>query len=243
MTSMNKLIKLICISFIFLAGQVHSGEFLVCIHGFMRTYRVMSRIEKAFEKSGWEVLNWDYPSRDKRIEEHAEDLVVILNEIACERPGEPIHFVTHSLGGIIVRAALNHPNCPKEAKIGKAVLIAPPNQGAIFARKLKENAFFRWVMGDQSGYELMNAPNFKHLGPFPETKEVLIIAGNLGFNPYIKGSNDGKVAVDETLLNTPHEHTIVGAGHSWISISPKVIRLAKSFLIDEREEHLTLEEE
>ncbi len=59
-----------------------------------------------------------------------------------------------------------------------------------------------------------------------------MIAGNLGFNPFIKESNDGKVAVKETFLNTPHEHCVVGAGHSWISLSPKVIRVAKAFLFE-----------
>jgi len=198
----------------------------------MRTHRNMSRIEKAFKKSGWEVINWDYPSRSKMIEDHGLDLVACLKEIAKKRPGKPIHFITHSLGGVIVRSALNHPDCPQEAKMGKAVLIAPPNQGAIFARKFKSFIFFRGMMGKHAGYELMHTPDFEHIGQFPSTKEVLVIAGNLGFNPYIKESNDGKVAVKETFLSTPHMHCIVGAGHSWICFSPKVIRVAKAFLLE-----------
>ncbi len=92
--------------------------------------------------------------------------------------------------------------------------------------------FYDQALGDYAGAELMDFTNFQHLGPFPPTKKVLVIAGNLGFNPFIKESNDGKVAVKETFLNTPHEHCVVGAGHSWISLSPKVIRVAKAFLFE-----------
>ena len=232
---MNKLITLFSIIFIVSTSSIFSEELLLCVHGFMRTHRNMSRIEKAFTKSGWEVINWGYPSRSKMIEDHGLDLVASLKEIAEKRPGKPIHFITHSLGGVIVRSALNHPDCPHEAKIGKAVLIAPPNQGAIFARRFKSFFFFRWMMGKHAGYELMNTPSFEHIGQFPNTKEVLVIAGNLGFNPYIKESNDGKVGVKETFLSTPHMHCIVASGHSWISLSLNVIRVAKAVLLPELE--------
>ena len=190
----------------------------------------MARIEKAFIQEGWEVVNWSYPSRSKMIDHHAYDLAFILNRIAKKHPGSSIHFITHSLGGLIVRAALNDPCCPEEAKHGCAVLIAPPNQGATFARSLNRFSFFRKMMGSYAGYELMTEEDFDHIGEFPLTKKVLVIAGNFGFNPFIKTSNDGKVAVDETFLSTPHEHCIVGAGHSWITWSPKVIRIAKNYL-------------
>ncbi|NGX51478.1 MAG: hypothetical protein K1060chlam2_01344 [Chlamydiae bacterium] len=230
---MNKLIKLLCIIFIVTVQGIFAGEEgrIICIHGFMRTHRNMSRIEGAFQKEGREVINWEYASRSKTIEEHGADLVMMLQEAAAERPEEPIHFITHSLGGIIVRAALNHPDCPMEAKIGKAVLIAPPNQGSIFARKCKRFPLFRRMMGEYAGLELMNTPNFEDIGQFPSSKEVLIIAGKLGFNPFIEGRNDGKVAVEETLLTTPHNHHIVSAGHSWICYSSEVIRLAKAFFL------------
>lgn len=203
---------------------------VVCVHGFLRTHRNMAPIEKALKKEGWTVINWSYPSRDKRIQEHAEDLALVLAEIAEAHPGKPIHFVTHSLGGLIVRAALNVPHCPEEAKQGRAVLIAPPNQGAAYARALSRLGFFRKLMGLASGQELMTEESFAHIGTFPETKEVLVIAGNLGFNPLIKESNDGKVGLSETHLVTPHDFCTVAAGHSWITWSPTVIKIAKNYL-------------
>ncbi len=65
-------------------------------------------------------------------------LVGLLKEIAAEKRGEPIYFVTHSLGGIIVRAAVNHPECPKEVAFGKAVLLAPPNKRSLTCQAIQD---------------------------------------------------------------------------------------------------------
>ena len=79
----------------------------------------------------------------------------------------------------------------------------------------------------------MIANNFDYLGNFPSNIPVLIIAGDFGYNPILTGKNDGKVAVDETFLSTPHEHETVHAGHSWISYNSKAINLAKKFIMNQ----------
>jgi len=201
---------------------------IVCVHGFMRKGGNMSAITRSFQKEGCMVVNWTYPSRQKTIEEHAEDLVKDLQFIA---QGKPISFVTHSMGGLIVRCALNHPDCPEDAKRGKAVLIAPPNGGSSLARYLHQYAFIRRVLGDKSGKQLMTAEDFDHLGDFPEQMPVLVIAGTMGFNPFISGKNDGKVTVAETRLSTLYTHETVCAGHCWISHCPTTLQKAKHFML------------
>ena len=71
---------------------------------------------------------------------------------------------------------------------------------------------------------------FEHLGQFPSSMEVLVIAGTCGFNPTIDGKNDGKVGVEETVFLTPHEFKTVFAGHSWICHTLKTVEIAKEFL-------------
>jgi hypothetical protein len=138
--------------------------------------------------------------------------------------------VTHSLGGIITRLTLNHPGCPDEAKIGKAALMAPPNQGSSFGRFLGHFGIMQKFLGPKTGKELLTHTNFDHIGEFPETKKVLIVAGNFGFNPVLGGANDGKVLVSETELNTPHEHAIYFVGHSWIMYDTKVMHKIRAFV-------------
>lgn len=210
-------------------------ESVICLHGFFRSYRCMIPIANVVRDEGLNVYLWDYPSRKKTIEQHAECLVEILNAIAKDNPSEPIHFVTHSLGGLIVRTAMNHPNCPKEAKIGKAILLAPPNRGAVLARSFHGWPIIRWIFGKKAGHQLMTytETDMHNLGTFPETKQVMVIAGKKEsqFFKWAKVPNDGKVTVDETRLNSPHNHHILNVSHSWIMTSRESIALTKGFLL------------
>ncbi len=203
--------------------QIHpkSGT-VIFVHGFMRSSKNMSALAFSFQKDGWNFENWSYPSRQKHIEEHAKDLVDRVKLISQQSPGKPISFVTHSMGGLIVRCALNHQDCPEEAKMGRAILIAPPNRGSIFARKLYNNRLARGILGQKSGKQLMTTSHngFDKLGDFPNHMPVLVISGTAGINPMIPDANDGKVAFHETCLKTPHYHESSFSGHSWICHTP-----------------------
>lgn len=204
---------------------------VVCVHGFMSSPKRLRGLVSSFKKDGWQTENWSYPSKQKNIEEHAQDLVLRLNQIAIQRPDQPINFVAHSMGGLIVRCALNHLECPQEAKMGRAVLIGPPNKGSIYARELYKCRPLRKVLGEKSGTQLMRTPfnGFDKLGDFPDQMHILIISGTAGINPMIRGINDGKVGLQETCLKTPHFHEKSFAGHSWLCSTPTVIKKAKRF--------------
>lgn len=205
-------------------------DYVIGIHGFLGHPSTMHFLKKRLQKEGWEMINWKYPSRDRTIQEHAQKLVNNMQDWASKKPMRPLHFVAHSMGCLVLRAALNHPACPYEAKIGKAVLFAPPNQGTAWGRCLRYVPFVKKIAKDAAGKELMTEKDFQHLGDFPSSVRVLVIAGNAGFNPFISGENDGTIAVDETYLNTPHEHRIVDASHKSIVFNKKAYKLTKYFL-------------
>ena len=229
---MKYLKKILLIFALGLSANAFAQPRAVLVHGFMRGKGNMAAIESSLKKEGFETTNWTYPSKKETIEEHGKNLVQELLYIAKESPGEPIHFASHSMGGLVIRSALNHPNCPNEAKIGRAVLVAPPNRGSAFARSLGKSFLFKSFFGDKAGNQLRTTESdgFDYLGQFPSTVQVLIISGTAGINPLLNEDNDGKVAVSETCLNTPHYHQNCKAGHSWICYSPKVIRITKEFL-------------
>jgi len=116
--------------------------------------------------------------------------------------------------------------------MGRAVLVAPPNRGSLFARSLQKFKPIRWFLGEKSGRQLITTPTdgFDQLGNFPKDMPIMIISGTAGWNPVISDINDGKVASKETCLKTPHDHASCYAGHSWICYSPSVIKKTKSFL-------------
>lgn len=214
----------------FLPIFLSATESVYCLHGFMRSPKSMQPMAKAFQREGYEAYSWGYPSKDKTIEEHATSLVQELQATAKSNLNEPIHFVTHSLGGIIVRAALNHPDCPKEAKIGRAVLLGPPNQGSHFGGTVGKVKPVQKLLGENAGSELLMGEPFDYVGQFPESMDVLVISGTFGWNPFAGGFNDGLVGVKETSLKTPHKQIMVFSGHAWIMYSDTVINHAVKFI-------------
>ncbi|NGX45422.1 MAG: hypothetical protein K940chlam2_00576 [Chlamydiae bacterium] len=185
---------------------------------------------RAFEREGYQTVNWSYPSKEGTIGEHALYLNLKLQEIAHERPGEKIHFVTHSLGGIVLRTAINLPTCPEEARNGGAVLLAPPNRGSQFAHFLNKYQWVHEIFGRHAGRELLTKQNFNEVGEFPDSMRVMVVGGTAGINPWVAGDNDGKVAFEETCLKTPHTHIKTWAGHSWMMWDKRVIKRSIDFL-------------
>jgi len=223
------LILVLIINYTYL--QANEGS-VVCIHGFIRSYKCMIPMGNTLENEGFDVYLWDYCSRRNTIEGHADHLVALLNVIAKNKPGQPIHFVTHSLGGLITKTALNHPNCPEEAKIGKAVLLAPPAQGSSLARSIGHLYPIKWVFGKKAGYQLITytKEDMAALGEFPPQKNVLVIAGVKGSSMFFDTPNDGKVTLEETKLSTPHAHYVLYVNHTWIMTSRESIAITKKFL-------------
>lgn len=206
-----------------------SAESVVAIHGIFGAPWTLNYIVKNLEKENRSIVNWGYPSTKKTIEEHGAELVLELRKIAEEKPDAPIHFVAHSMGGLVLRAALNHPDCPNEAKIGKAVLMGTPNHSPEWGRFLGQFSLAN-KLGGASGRQLMSEEGYEEIGDFPPEVEVLVIAGNLSLNPFIHQENDGEVAVEETLLKTPHRHITLKTGHKLMLLDKRVCVLIQDFL-------------
>ena len=99
----------------------------------------MSRLAHRLSDAGYTVYNWDYPSRKFGILELVQSLEAYAQVVA--RTSERVDFVTHSMGGLLVRGALSRGAVPN---VGRVVMLAPPNQGSEIASKAKE---YEWARG------------------------------------------------------------------------------------------------
>jgi hypothetical protein len=178
---------------------------------------------------------FQYDSLKNTIYGHGKRLVYMLQYIVEQKPGEPIYFVTHSIGALILRSAVNQPECPLEAKQGKAVLLAPPNKGSCLARSLGKTDLIRLTLGQKSGGEIMNIRSediSRCFGEFPPTMRVLVLAGNKGVNTLFGDApNDKLLTVEETRLNTIHEHKTLHISHGDFLNNRCAISLVKNFLL------------
>ncbi len=209
-------------------------ECVILLHGLARTTGSMRRMEKALQKSGYLTCNMGYPSRKYPVGYLAEKYIPLAME-AClgktdEKKLQKIHFVTHSMGGILVRYYLAR---HVVANLGRVVMLAPPNHGSEIVDKLGDKWWFRRFNGPGGcslGTESGSAPN--SLGPanFP----VGIITGNRSFDPLfsrmVARPNDGKVSVASAHLNGMRDFLVVPLGHTFIMTNKEVIRQAIFFL-------------
>ncbi|MBN1534891.1 MAG: alpha/beta hydrolase [Spirochaetes bacterium] len=205
-----------------------SRDYVVLLHGISRSPRSMRRIETALAAQGYSVINFGYPSTRESIEEIAANLHMTIGGIP---PGKSrIHFVTHSLGSIVVRYYLHRYRTPR---LGRIVMIAPPNRGSQLARHLSRWKAYRQVFG-RAGEEVTGAPGTIPQVIPPPKAEFGIIAGGLGFplglNPFLPGDNDGTVSVEETKLPGMKDFILLRGQHSLLLLQGDVIRNIVQFL-------------
>jgi pimeloyl-ACP methyl ester carboxylesterase len=213
-----------------LASAVVNQEYVILLHGLCRTSRSMVPMERALAQAGYHVLNVDYPSRTAGIETLSED--AIGRAVAdCEKAGaEKIHFVTHSLGGILVRSYLARHTIPQ---LGRVVMLGPPNQGSEVVDSLGSWWAFKKLngpVGGELGTDKNSTPN--QLGPANFC--VGVIAGDRSINwinsRLIPGRDDGKVSVERTRLAGMADHLVLHATHPFLMRNRTAIRQTIYFL-------------
>lgn len=194
-----------------------ADHLIVLLHGLGRTRRSLARMDGALVRAGFTTARLDYPSTRRPIEDHAATVADLLDHVPTPRK---LSFVSHSLGGLIIRRLLDY-EAPWRSAVERIVMVAPPNQGASLAASLDKGSVMRAILGPSYG---QIAQGFATTLPVPDVP-VAIFAGDVAGLP-----GDGLVTVDETRLEGMSEHHVVPAIHTFVMNHPAVIRRAVSFL-------------
>jgi triacylglycerol lipase len=227
--TMNRLL----LPFILLAATAAislASEGVILLHGLCRTDDSMARMASALKKEGFVVVNVDYPSRASNVEELAEQTISETLRDPKLAGVDKVHFVTHSMGGILVRQYLK---TNQVARLGRVVMLGPPNQGSELVDKLGDLALFEKINGP-AGKQLGTGPNSvpNQLGPVGF--ELGVIAGDRSINwinsRMIDGPDDGKVSVQRTKVSGMKDHLVIHASHPYIMRNDEAIRETIQFL-------------
>lgn len=206
------------------------NECVILLHGLARTSSSMDKMAESLEAKGYKTVNYDYPSREKSIKSLSETVIPqALNKCSAYNPWK-IHFVTHSLGGILVRYYLSN---KKISNLGKVVMLSPPNQGSEVVDKLSSFPGFTLINGP-AGHELGTDSESVPLNLGPADFELGIITGNKSLNLIlsllIPGKDDGKVSVERAKLQGMSDFLVVPHSHTFIMESDDVIKQTIHFL-------------
>ncbi|MGH1455581.1 MAG: alpha/beta fold hydrolase [Alphaproteobacteria bacterium] len=215
------------------------NELVILLHGILRSKMDMHFLNKNFEENGYDTLNILYPSREKSLEDIAEFVQEKLDNCP-QYHGEDtmIHFVTHSMGGLIARYYIA---TYKPKNLGKVVMLGPPNTGSEFADWLSETEIlapiFKTIFGP-AGQQL--GTKYKHIDG-DITYPLGIIAGTMSINPLapwiLNGEHDGIVPVERTKIDGMTDHITIPATHSFMMFNGDVIEQALYFLKNSKFKH------
>jgi pimeloyl-ACP methyl ester carboxylesterase len=211
-----------------------SVQGVVLLHGIARTSRSLNRLQRALQQTGFATLNLDYASRKATLDDLARQVHPAISAFADTIDG-PLHFVGHSMGGLLMRVYLA---TYRPKRLGRAVMLGTPNTGSEVADALRMLFVYRAFYGP-AGQQLSTTQD-PTLRTLPAVDyPVGIIAGCRTIDPIssffiLPRPNDGKVSVQRTRLEGMADHIVVAASHTGLTRHPLAVEQTVAFLREGR---------
>lgn len=201
----------------------HPRELVVLVHGLLMPGAATAFLARRLRAAGFDTLSFAYPSVRGNLEDIAARLARAVSQHAAPR----IHFVGHSLGGLVLLTMLHrHP----DMNTGRALLLGSPCTACSAADQLARRPGWQLLVG-----RVLPAWRVQHGEAVARRVETGMIAGTrrigLGrFLVVLDGANDGMVTVEETRLRGLTDHVIMPVSHSGMLVSARVAHQADVFL-------------
>ncbi len=206
-------------------------ECVILLHGLARSSRSMKKMARFFQQKGYAAINAGYPSTTLPVEKCADYLAQAIH-LASSQNFSRIHFITHSLGGIVLRYTFRS-QVPDN--IGKVVMLSPPNHGSEIVDTLGSWKLFQWINGP-AGQQLTTFHD-----SIPNTLGAAIASTGIitgdrhaffdkWFSSLIKGDNDGKVSVESARLENMRDFLVVHESHPFIMNAQSVLEQSLYFI-------------
>jgi len=229
-----KVVLMILLGYLFLIPlycEAAETQCVILLHGLARSHFSMSKLELTLKQHHYVVVNEDYPSTKKSIEQLANQYIPPMINVCLQHHAAHINFVTHSLGGIVLQDYLQD---HKISHLARIVMLGPPNHGSPLADWMHDNSLFKWITGP-AGQELTtqknSTPNRLHLN---SRIQVGIIAGSYSLIPFgqyiFHEANDGKVAVSSTQIKTMKDFILMPVSHTFMMSNTSVEKQILNFL-------------
>ena len=206
-----------------IAHQPQTDQVVVIVHGLYMHGIAMLPLQRHLVACGFQCKRFSYPSLRLSVEDNATQ----LTEYLCGIDTPVVHFVCHSLGGLVVRAMLVRSNWQRP---GRVLTLGTPHLGSYVAKRLGASSAFAPIVGHSLTHGLDG-----DLPPWPKARQVATIAGTLDVGagrlvPGLPKPNDGTVALAETDLGSGYPRAILPVTHTSMLFSRTVADYACSYL-------------
>ena len=206
-----------------------NGESVIVIHGFARRARSMRRLADAVHDAGYEVRNVNYVSIRRSLDEIKADVFGKFDRYISNNPSKKIHFVGHSLGGLLIRSYLDQAQIEN---LGSVILMGTPNKGTSVADRYEGKWYVSWMgaliadlgAGNSGFLETLEEPYYT----------VGVIAGSKPYKWFthaaLEGMHDGLVTVESAKLSGMTDFVVIDVNHSRMKRDKRVIDQVIYFL-------------
>ena len=214
------------------------ADTIIVIHGLGRTPASMAILGSRLEHEGFRVVRFGYPSTSEPIDVLVGHLMTVVGQ-CCATEADTVHFVTHSMGGVLLRAYLARQPRPHD---GRVVMLSPPNQGSEIVDAFADSPLLRSFLGPAGVRLGTDATGMANQLP-PIRFSLGIITGDRSLNPLgswlIPGPDDGKVGVERARLDGAADFIVLPATHTFIMNRSDVAAEVAHFLRRGRFRHET----
>lgn len=194
------------------------GERVALVHGFLANSLMLAVLSHRLERHGYRTSPWGYRNMLCSLLVHAERFAEELRRLDADPTVGKLHLVTHSMGCIVARAALDR---VRPAKLGRFVMLAPPNRGSFVATRVART--FGWLF--RPVVELTTAEDsLVNSLPTPQGVEIGVIAAGRDF----------LISPESTRPDAPHDHATIPCLHSSLLYRRDAADLVAAFLRDGR---------
>lgn len=190
------------------------SEHVALIHGYLANKYLLAPLSRRLRRRGYGTTPWGYWNIQCSLLAHADRFSRELERLDADPAIDTIHVVTHSMGGIVTRAALDR---YRPRKLGRLVMLAPPNHGSFVATQAV-NTFGRFL---RPVTELSTAADsLVNLLPTPQGLDIGVIAAQY----------DALVSEESTHPDVPHAHVTLPTWHTGLLFNRTAADLVADFL-------------
>ncbi len=209
------------------------ADLIILVHGLAKSGRAMGAFSDELTQAGYQTCTLDYRSIGVKKQALIDQAYLQINRCLDQSANtQKVHFVGHSLGGLLIRHYLQEQaDLIQQKQLGRVVMIGTPNQGSTVADHYADKFWIDWLgeipqaltTSEESFGAMLDNPSY----------EVGIIAGTQGYNwtnRHFEEPNDGLVSVKSAKLAHMHAYIEVNLSHHQLRSDPLVVSLVLSYL-------------